>query len=368
MVLKNKYSAVALYSGGLDSTVAPILAQSEIGKKILLLMINLGLPEESVKRAAERAKILNMDFHLIDGIKEFSEIFLSEAIKMNGSYWGYPLITPLSRAFMISKAFDFLDEELNDTKYIIHGCTLNQNTRYRIEKHCKLKNEVIAFGPFLNKHLTRAEKKLILEKKGISVGPDFSIGEDETIFGRALEGQALNDLDDVEKNKLFVRVRSIEESPDNPTLLSLSFRNGLPVKLDDENARLDIIIKRCLEIGNINGVGRIAVFEDTIPELGYKQFGIFESAPSKILYHAHKFLEAAVFSKLEREIKRQLDHQWAEIIYRGGWFDKDRQEISSFCDSIEKKVNGDIVLKIYKGNISVKHAEIPGCKFKEIDY
>ncbi len=41
-----------------------------------------------------------------------------------------------------------------------------------------------------------------------------------------------------------------------------------------------------------NGVGRITVFEDTIPELGYKQFGVFESSPSEILYCAHKFIEA----------------------------------------------------------------------------
>jgi len=368
MAIKKKYGAVALYSGGLDSTVAPILSQASIDREILLLMIDLGMQEGSIKRASERAKILDMDFHIIDGKKEFSEIFLSEAVKMNGSYWGYPLITPLSRAYMVSKAFKFLDEDLNGVKFLIHGCTLNQNTRYRIEKHCRLRPDVIPLGPFTENHLTREEKIQILEKRGIKTGPGSEIGEDETIFGRAIEGQPLNYLDDVEKKDFFLRIKDIEECPDSPSFISLLFKDGRPINCDGKNIGLDKIVARCLEIGNNNGVGRIGVFEDTIPELGYKQFGIFESSPSEILYCAHRFIEAAVFNKLEREIKRQLDHQWAEIIYRGGWFDRDRKEISAFCDHFEKKVNGKVVLKVYKGNVSVKQAQIPGCRLADISY
>ena len=59
---RNKYRAVALYSGGLDSTVAPILAEESIGSNILLLMIDLGMLENTIKIATDRAKILNMDF------------------------------------------------------------------------------------------------------------------------------------------------------------------------------------------------------------------------------------------------------------------------------------------------------------------
>ena len=87
-----KYEAIALYSGGPDSTVAPILARQQT-RDILLLMIDLG-ELDNLQRAKERAETLGMDLRVIDGKRDFATKYLSRCIQANGSYWGYPLITP----------------------------------------------------------------------------------------------------------------------------------------------------------------------------------------------------------------------------------------------------------------------------------
>lgn len=131
--IDRNYGAIALYSGGVDSTAAPLLVKDKLQCPILLLMIDLGESEDGIERAARRAQLLGMDFEAIDGRESFAANYLSEAIHMNGNYWGYPLITPLSRAHIMETAARFLPDD--KPAYIIHGCTAKQNTRYRTEKN-----------------------------------------------------------------------------------------------------------------------------------------------------------------------------------------------------------------------------------------
>jgi len=102
-VIKKHYRAAALYSGVVDSTVAPLLALEDLDLRredMLLLYVDLRGFADRKKRAEQRANILGMDFIAIEGRAELVREYLAQAILLNGSCWGYPLITPLSRAFM----------------------------------------------------------------------------------------------------------------------------------------------------------------------------------------------------------------------------------------------------------------------------
>ncbi len=177
------YGAVALYSGGVDSTAAPLLAKERLHCPILLLMIDLGESQDSIERAAKRALMLGMDFKTTDGKESFATNYLSEAIRMNGNYWGYPLITPLSRAYIMEVAARFLPDDR--PAYVIHGCTAKQNTRYRIEKACSLYPNMVPIGPFVTNPQSRIEKIQFLERFGITSGKGALFAEDQNIWGRA---------------------------------------------------------------------------------------------------------------------------------------------------------------------------------------
>ncbi|MGE5631448.1 MAG: argininosuccinate synthase domain-containing protein [Caulobacteraceae bacterium] len=354
----NGYQAVALYSGGTDSTVAALLAKPVVGDNILLLMIDLGCTEESIQQARKRAEILKMDFHVINGVKDFAQRFISEAIRMNGSYFGYPLGTPLGRAYMMEIALDFLDKNSNIRRYIIHGCNANQNTRFRIEKLCKSDQNIVAIGPLTTKKYTREEKCQILLNHNIPVTDGDNYAQDENIYCRALEGDVFNNLACIDENIYKITCNPID-APNEPEVISIGFKNGIPVSLNNAEMDLDEIIIKCRELGAKHGIGRIISLEDTIPELGYKERGIYESPASVILSTAHQYLEGIILNKTERLIKADLDKKWSEIVYRGDWFGSDRKEISEFCKVFYEKTNGTVYLQLYKGSVWILNADVP---------
>ena len=45
--------------------------------------------------------------------------------------------------------------------------------------------------------------------------------------------------------------------------------------------------------------------------------------------------------------------EYAELVYNGYWFSKKRIKLQKIIDKNKKKVSGDIVLGLYKGNITI---------------
>jgi argininosuccinate synthase len=339
--------------------VAPILARKEIGDDILLLMIDLGCGAAEIDQAKRRADVLGMDFVLLDGKREFAEEFLAEAVRMNGSYWGYPLGTPLGRAFMVRAALRYLSENQNIRRYVVHGCNKSQNTRYRIEKLCRSDDNVYPVGPLVTQALSREDKKAILAANGIAVTAGDAYAQDDNMFCRAIEGDVLNDLSSVDTLDVFRVTRSLLDAPDTPAEVEITFRAGTPVALDGEPGPLDEIVMRLRNLGAEHAVGRVVCMEDTIPELGYKERGVYESPAAAILYTAHRYLESAVLNRTERMTKQMLEHRWADAVYRGDWYSAERREISELCERFHEAVEGRVRCRLYKGNVTLLDADAP---------
>ena len=45
--------------------------------------------------------------------------------------------------------------------------------------------------------------------------------------------------------------------------------------------------------------------------------------------------------------------KYAELIYNGYWFSKERKRLQNLIDKTQKKVEGTVKLKLYKGNIII---------------
>ena len=45
--------------------------------------------------------------------------------------------------------------------------------------------------------------------------------------------------------------------------------------------------------------------------------------------------------------------RYAELIYNGFWFSKERFKLQKIIDAKKNKVNGSVKLKLYKGNITI---------------
>ena len=46
--------------------------------------------------------------------------------------------------------------------------------------------------------------------------------------------------------------------------------------------------------------------------------------------------------------------KYAELIYNGYWFSKERFKLQKIVDLKRNQVNGSVILKLYKGNITIQ--------------
>ena len=51
--------------------------------------------------------------------------------------------------------------------------------------------------------------------------------------------------------------------------------------------------------------------------------------------------------------KEQIIPRYAELIYNGYWYSKERFKLQKIVDLKKNKVNGSVKLKLYKGNVII---------------
>ena len=108
-----------------------------------------------------------------------------------------------------------------------------------------------------------------------------------------------------------------------------------------------------------NGIGRVDLVENRF--LGIKSRGIYETPGGTLLIHAHRAIESVTLDKETMHKKDNIMSRYAELIYNGYWYSKERFKLQKIIDLKKNKVNGSIKLKLYKGNVSI-HSRITNSK------
>ena len=72
-----------------------------------------------------------------------------------------------------------------------------------------------------------------------------------------------------------------------------------------------------------------------------------------MLLIAHRAMESVTLDKETMHKKDTIMPRYAELIYNGYWFSKERFKLQKIVDLKRNKVNGIIKLKLYKGNVSI---------------
>ena len=80
---------------------------------------------------------------------------------------------------------------------------------------------------------------------------------------------------------------------------------------------------------------------------------MYETLEGTVLLHAHRAIESITIDKGEAHIKDEIMPKYAEIIYNGYWFSSERKALQNLIDSTQENVNGDVRIKIFKGNIII---------------
>ena len=105
------------------------------------------------------------------------------------------------------------------------------------------------------------------------------------------------------------------------------------------------------DLGGENGIGRIDIVENRF--VGMKSRGVYETPGGTILLHARRAMESITLDREEAHLKDEIMPKYAKLIYNGFWFSPEREMMQALIDKASINVNGEVRLKLYKGNIIV---------------
>jgi len=185
------------------------------------------------------------------------------------------------------------------------------------------------------------------DKKG---APPFSV--DDNLFHTSTEGKVLENPKNPAPEFIYQRTNSPEKAPDKATYISINFKNSDPVSVNGKKLRPAKLLEKLNQLAGINGIGRVDLVENRF--LGIKSRGVYETPGGTLLINAHRAIESVTLDKETMHKKDNIMARYAELIYNGYWYSKERFKLQKIVDFKKNKVNGTIKLKLYKGNITIE--------------
>ena len=326
--------------------------QEKYNAEVATVTVNVGQPE-NLKEVAEKAKNLRVSSHYsIDAKDKFAADYVFPAIKANALYEGkYPVSTSLSRPLIVKKMVEIAQKE--GATALAHGCTGKGNDQVRFDiSIASLAPELKIIAPVREWNMTRDEEIEYAKANGIPVSTaakKYSI--DQSIWGRSVECGILEDASQEPPEDAFEWTVPPEKAPDTPEYVTIDFKDGVPVALNQEALDPLVLIETLNKTAGKHGVGRIDHIEDRL--VGIKSREIYECPAAAVLLEAHQDLEKLVLTRHEVLFKQQIDSQWTFLVYAGLWMDPLRADLEAFINSSQENVNGKVRVKLYKGRFQV---------------
>ena len=336
------------FSGGLDTSVCVKLLEEKYNVEVITACVDVGQGEEEMVKAKESAaKIGGLKHYNIDAKEEFANDYIARGIKANAEYEGYPLSTAFARPLIAQKLVELAEKE--GATAIAHGCTGKGNDQFRFEAIILAMSDLDIIAPIREMNLTRTEEKAYAESKGIELSYDKIYSIDENLWGRAIEGDVLEDPANEPPEDIYEWTASWEDAKDEPEKVSIEFEEGVPVAINGEMMPLLDIIKKSNEIAGAHGIGRVDIIENRM--IGIKSREIYETPGAKLLIAAHQALEELVFTTSELRFAEYVSGLYAELVYRALWQEPLRDDLDQAIDKMQERVSGEVVMKVFKGSI-----------------
>ncbi|MBO6638599.1 MAG: argininosuccinate synthase [Roseitalea sp.] len=354
--LKNINKVVLAYSGGLDTSIILKWLQTELGAEVVTFTADLGQGDE-LEPARRKAEMLGIgEIYIEDLREEFVRDFVYPMFRANAVYEGvYLLGTSIARPLISKRLVEIAAETGADA--VAHGATGKGNDQVRFELSAYALNpDVKVIAPWRDwSFKSRTDLIDFAEKHQIPVPKDkqgeapFSV--DANLLHSSSEGKVLEDPWAEPPEYVHMRSVSPMDAPDQPTDIEITFDKGDAVALNDTAMSPATLLSALNDLGRDNGIGRIDLVENRF--VGMKSRGVYETPGGTILLAAHRAIESVTLDRGAAHLKDELMPRYAELIYNGFWFSPERTMLQAAIDESQKRVEGTVRLKLYKGNVIV---------------
>ncbi len=353
----SKKKIVLAYSGGLDTSIILKWLQENYNAEVIAYTADIG-QELNKKKIIKNAKKLGVKKIVINNLKNiFVKDYVFPMIRGHAIYEGvYLLGTSIARPLIAKDQIQVAKK--NKAFAVSHGSTGKGNDQVRFElgyHYFGQKIKVIA--PWrIWKLKSRTDLINYARKNNISIpkdkkgAPPFSV--DDNLFHTSTEGKVLENPKNSAPEFIFQRTISPEKAPNKPTYLSIGFKNGDPTSVNGKKLTPEKILEKLNQLGGKNGIGRVDLVENRF--IGIKSRGVYETPGGTLLLIAHRAIESVTLDRDTMHKKDSIMPRYAELIYNGYWFSKERLKLQKIVDQKRNKVNGTVKLKLYKGNVTIQ--------------
>jgi argininosuccinate synthase len=344
---------VLAYSGGLDTSVAIPWLKERYDAEVITLTANLGggksrsdVEEHAIAAGAIKAFV-------VEGREDFVRHFVFPALQAGAIYQGqYSLGTALGRPLIARYLLEVAHRE--GAEAVAHGCTGKGNDQVRFDLSIAgMDPSLRIIAPAREWNMTRDEEIQYGKSRNVplDLGQRSPFSIDENMWGRSIEAGTLEDPWQEPPEEAYSLTRSLENTPQTPMYMEVSFNQGLPVALNGEEMNGVDLIQHINDVAGEHGVGRVDHLEDRL--VGIKSREVYEAPAATVLHMAHRALESITLSRDQLRLKEKVSQEYAEHVYNGLWYTGFHQDLDAYVKSTQRYVTGTIRVKLFKGSCTV---------------
>ena len=360
---------VLAYSGGLDTSIIAKWLSETYNCEVVTFTADIGQGEE-VEPARAKAQAMGIkEIYIEDLREEFAKNYVFPMFRANAIYEGeYLLGTSIARPLISKRLVEIAKEVGADA--ISHGATGKGNDQVRFELNAyALNSEIKVIAPWREWNLSSRESLMnYAEENGIDIdykkqSKKSPYSMDANLLHISYEGDLLEDPWSEPEEDMWRWTVSTENAPDSPEYIELSYQNGDIVAVNGEKLSPAAVMEKLNKIAGRNGIGRDDIVENRF--VGMKSRGCYETPAGTVMLKAHRAIESITLDRETAHLKDELMPKYAKMIYNGFWFAPEREMLQAAIDQTQSVVNGEVRLKLYKGNVIVVGRKSENSLFSE---
>lgn len=353
--VKEGKTCLLMYSGGVDTSISVMLLKQYYGYDVITCTVDLGQKVQDPVTMGKKALKLGAVKHVtVDAIAQFAKDWILPSLLANAYYdEKYCLSTSIARPITAKKAVETAQKLKVDA--IAHGCKGHGADAFRLNMVFQfLAPKLPVIMPIRDWNPSRAGEVAFAVKKHIPIPVSHKnpFSYDENLWGVAINYGTVDSIEKPVPEETFIWTVPPLKAPEKPAMVTIGFKQGIPVTLNGTAMGLVRLIDTLNTLGGKHGIGRKDMIENGL--YGNKFRWVYECPAADILITSHKELEKVVLPKQTLYFKEQIvDKKWAELAYNSFFYTPLMDGLNAFIKTMQASVTGSVTLLLYKGSIQV---------------
>ena len=359
---------VLAYSGGLDtSAIIPWLQENYGGCEVIACVVDIGQDREDLKGVEQKAlRSGATECYVVDAREEFISDYVYPVLQTGALYEGsYLLGTSMARPLIAKALVDVANRVGADA--LCHGATGKGNDQVRFESTwAALAPHLKVVAPWREWNLRSREALLdYLKERDIPTTASLEkiYSRDENAWHISTEGGVLESPWNAPNKDCWVWTVDPQEAPDQAEQVTVTVKQGKVVAVNGEAMSPFKCLETLNVIGSKHGIGRIDIVENRL--VGIKSRGCYETPGGTIMMAALRGVEQLVLDRDSFKWREQLGLEMSYVVYDGRWFAPLRKSLQASAESLAEEVNGEVVLQLYKGQVTAIQKKSPNSLYSE---